>query len=328
MFISFLFTTSIFAQSTIDVSVIMFNTEGTEVELTFYVGGEVAATTVTDELGFAYATLDLDENMLGDSSITMSYNSCTWEDIMIYIPFYADPTGLNNAVTVTADYCPGNGGGGGDEICNAEFEVMQGFSWIWDNSDSLNVISADTTALAGSVFAFVYNYNPNATYSWSFGDEGTSSEPFPTWVYETYGPYELCLTVTSSAADGTVFCTDTYCTTIELDEDGFLGLVDGFTLNVYNASEGVPASLEHFSTPSLVFNIYPNPSENGQVNWFHNATNGLTKVDLINSGGSIISSIVSSENSGSIEVNDLPSGLYFVRLYQNGIVSTKRVVIK
>ena len=63
--------------------------------------------------------------------------------------------------------------------------------------------------------------------TWSFGDEGTSTDPFPTWTYETNGPYQLCLTVSNEEND----CSETYCETIEVDS---LGWIFGIQDEVYN----------------------------------------------------------------------------------------------
>ncbi|MFM7017113.1 MAG: PKD domain-containing protein [Bacteroidota bacterium] len=48
-------------------------------------------------------------------------------------------------------------------------------------------------------------------YSWDFGDGGTSTNAFPHHVYNGYGFYNVCLTVT------TANCTNTYCNIILID---------------------------------------------------------------------------------------------------------------
>lgn len=57
---------------------------------------------------------------------------------------------------------------------------------------------------------FTFTFNPNITsvdavtsYSWDFGDGGTSALPNPTYTYNTQGTYDVTLTITTSSG-----CTD------------------------------------------------------------------------------------------------------------------------
>ena len=110
-----------------------------------------------------------------------------------------------------------------DGICNAEFDVEQ-------------ATTPNGTPIAGAVNVVIYDYNPSASYAWDFGDEGgTSDEPFPTYTYNTDGPYTLCLTVTDDAAG----CSDTFCQAISVDSLGLLeGFVEGFVITVIDGGEG------------------------------------------------------------------------------------------
>ena len=104
---------------------------------------------------------------------------------------------------------------GADAICNAEFEVAQ-------------ITSPDGSPVPGAVQVSIFDYNPNAVYTWDFGDEGTSTDVFPTHQYSGPGPYTLCLSVT----DGNL-CSDSYCEPISIDSLGILnGFLSGFTINV------------------------------------------------------------------------------------------------
>jgi len=108
---------------------------------------------------------------------------------------------------------PPNGFG----TCNAYFDVSQ-------EENSLGVTIT------------LYDYNPNATYTWDFGEaESTpSNDPFPTYTYDTNGPHLLCLIV----EDVDLECGDTYCQYISVDSLGVLnGFIDGFTINVVDGGE-------------------------------------------------------------------------------------------
>lgn len=57
--------------------------------------------------------------------------------------------------------------------------------------------------------------NPAGTvYAWNFGDGGTSSMRTPTHVYTQPGAYLVCLTVTTTGANGGVSCTASWCDSI------------------------------------------------------------------------------------------------------------------
>ena len=131
-------------------------------------------------------------------------------------------------------------------ICNAEFDVEQ-------------ATTPNGTPIAGAVNVVIYDYNPSASYTWDFGDEsGSSDEPFPTYTYNTDGPYTLCLTVADDAAG----CSDTFCLAISVDSLGLLeGFVEGFVITVIDGGEGgtVNAVAELNALLSEA-NVYPVPA--------------------------------------------------------------------
>ncbi|MBO73920.1 MAG: hypothetical protein CMD33_01455 [Flavobacteriales bacterium] len=130
-------------------------------------------------------------------------------------------------------------------VCNAEFDVEQ-------------ATTPNGTPIAGAVNVVVYDYNPNASYGWDFGDEGTSDEPFPSYTYNTDGPYTLCLTVTDVAAG----CSDTLCQAISVDSLGLLeGFVEGFVITVIDGGEG--GTVNTVGELNALFseaNVYPVPA--------------------------------------------------------------------
>jgi hypothetical protein len=90
------------------------------------------------------------------------------------------------------------------------------------------------------VWIWSFSSGNGLQYQWDFGDGSSSTEVYPTHEYDGPGPYQLCLTIWDD--DG---CTDAYCDSISLDDDGFLnGLAaeghdqphslrtNGFTVNV------------------------------------------------------------------------------------------------
>jgi PKD repeat protein len=64
-----------------------------------------------------------------------------------------------------------------------------------------------------SVLFFPLNTSAH-TYSWDFGDGGTSTSPTPSHTYAGGGAYYVCLTITDSTAGGT--CTNTVCDSVHI----------------------------------------------------------------------------------------------------------------
>jgi hypothetical protein len=202
--------------------------------------------------------------------------------------------------------------------CNAEFTVMQAFG-----NDSLPI--------SNLLWVYVYDYDDSNDYFWSFGDEGTSTDPFPTWNYETDGPYELCLTV-SNEEDS---CSNTFCQTLSVDSAGWwTGLVDGFTINVFDAGTGGSVSDVTLAPESAVtLSLYPNPVQNGilSVEWTTNASSAAT-IDVLGLDGRVMTTRTWSVAPGAqrtfVDVSSLASGIYLVRLTGGNHQRTQRVVIR
>jgi len=202
--------------------------------------------------------------------------------------------------------------------CNAEFTVMQAFG-----NDSLPI--------SNLLWVYVYDYDDSNDYFWSFGDEGTSTDPFPTWNYETDGPYELCLTVSNDADS----CSNTFCQSLSVDSAGWwTGLVDGFTINVFDAGTGGSVSdLTLAPESALTLSLYPNPVQDGNLNveWTTNASSAAT-LDVLGLDGRIMATrawnVAAGAQRTSVDVSSLASGIYLVRLSAGSLQRTQRVVIR
>lgn len=198
-----------------------------------------------------------------------------------------------------------------DISCNAAFEVQQS-------------TTPGGTPIAGSVDVVIFDYNPDATYSWDFGDEGTSDEPFPTYTYGGNGPYTLCLTVSDPAAG----CSDTFCASISVDDLGLLdGFAQGFIINVVNggASNGANAVVERpDALPDI--RLYPNPASD-RVTLQGMSTGQSWTADWLHANGQTCHT---ARGTGPAELTlpSLPAGLYWVRITTDAATTTRRLVIQ
>jgi len=212
-----------------------------------------------------------------------------------------------------------NTGGTSDVDCNAEFLVTQ-------------VMDGDSTMVPGMIWIYIYDYDASQTYSWDFGNEGTSTDPFPMWTYDTNGPYTICLTVSDSLTD----CSATYCETIELDSLGYLGgFMDGFSVTVLDGGASDQASSVVFedlpAAEQMV--VFPNPAsdETITVNWVahKNGQAELVVYDL--RGARVMQTTISAttgQNSTAFLLSGMNRGYYIVQLTHGATRMTQGVVIQ
>lgn len=123
----------------------------------------------------------------------------------------------------------------------------------------------DSSSGGGSLIIYnnsspAHNNTSYATsYSWDFGDGGTSAQPFPSHTYANVGLYEICLTITSIDASQNV-CTNTFCDSLGMDTNGnilYKGTAAGFSLLVQSPG-GAMVGVDDFFDSKV--EVYPNPA--------------------------------------------------------------------
>ena len=194
------------------------------------------------------------------------------------------------------------------EECVAEFNIGQAFS--------------DNEIIPFELFVYVFGYDEANEYFWSFGDEGTSTDPFPTWTYETNGPYQLCLTVSNEEND----CSETYCETIEVDSLGWIfGIQDGFTITIMNGDLDSVNDITDLSHHSII-NIYPNPVNNNlTVN-----TNEIGDFEFIVTsltGQTLLKTSITNSKVHRFDVSKLCSGMYILNITSGDLTESRTFVI-
>ena len=84
-----------------------------------------------------------------------------------------------------------------------------------------------------------YNFTTGATdYLWDFGDNGTSTEEEPTYLYKIEGAYDLTLIAMNDHGDGVV-CSDTLSRKITAKQGGVTKVPNAFTPNPNGPNGGV-----------------------------------------------------------------------------------------
>jgi hypothetical protein len=173
-----------------------------------------------------------------------------------------------------------------------------------------------------TVYIYMGNADPTASFIWSFGNGNTAGVAYPTWVYDSLGTYTVCCTV--AFPDG---CTATDCVTFTVNADGTMSpggiQMQGFTLNVLNE---MPIADGIAILDGEMFSAYPNPFENSLILENHH---GVEYYQLFTSHGQLV-----SQGNGSgqkrlqLNTEDLNSGLYLLKVISKNGSEVRQVVKK
>ncbi len=161
------------------------------------------------------------------------------------------------------------------------------------------------------------------TYFWDFGDGNTSTDPYPTHVYDEFMEYEVCLTITGED------CSDTLCLVLTEDWDGNIfgsGIMeegkpelneaksDGYTFSVVPFPGSVLSNGDDINV--IETSVFPNPSTgNFFLQLFSNeeVTGTLRIHDL--TGKRIferIAHLSTGSNQFQIDLSEYPQGIYLM----------------
>lgn len=205
--------------------------------------------------------------------------------------------------------------------CQAGFWVMQAYT-----ADTLN----PGTATPIPFELWVWNLSTGTSpfqYYWDFGDGTTSTDAFPSHTYPGPGPYMLCLTIADASG-----CTSTACDSIQVDQDGLLGMSLGpevrsqLTINVI---QSLPTGITE--RPVLEgTRLWPNPVNDHFTLMLNSSRSGTVELSIIDLNGREVQrgnlAIFGGMNTVRLAVDALESGMYLIRLQHGQAVHVLRFV--
>ncbi|RQO31550.1 hypothetical protein DBR32_06220 [Taibaiella sp. KBW10] len=163
---------------------------------------------------------------------------------------------------------------------------------------SINAITYQNGAPAGTINFGTANPQGINTYHWDFGDGNTSSDPAPTHMYTANGNYLVNLRMINNCdtADSSVTITVT-----------------------------LPSSINHVGTDKATIIVYPNPAAKNLI--IENKTSGVNMeyVVVYNSiGQKVYASEPIKGNTHHLSVEALASGTYFMQVHTSAGISYRK----
>ena len=156
------------------------------------------------------------------------------------------------------------------------------------------------------------------SYFWDFGDGSTANTRLPVHRYSLNQAYTICLTVSDSVQN----CTSTYCDSVGLDSNGHIIKSAGFKLRVL---DGTFIGMEENNSLEKSISVYPNPFTN-QITVEVDSEGDLVNYLVVNIRGTVMLQSSFNSKHNIIGMDNFPTGIYFIKLFQSGKTAVKRIV--
>ncbi len=184
---------------------------------------------------------------------------------------------------------------------NTRAELLNRICQFFDVLKPIADFAADTTTIVeGDTIHFTdVSANNPTIWSWEFegGAPETSNEPYPEIKYMVPGDYDVKLVVNNAYGSDTIIKTDY----IHIDS-----LATGIQTN-----------------SSRDFIMYPNPAKN---TLFISCKEKLQSVEIMNIAGVVVKIQGCNTRQAEINIADLPSGMYFIRLQTKNKLITNKII--
>ncbi len=157
------------------------------------------------------------------------------------------------------------------------------------------------------------------TYSWTFGDGGTSTKRNPRHDYKTFGKFEVCLTV----SDKNSRCVSTYCDSLGLDSTGRLLKNAGFSLI---SEDDANLSIQNLNK-GVTHKIYPNPTSGKVKVELNEDVQPNADIRILNlQGKEVHMSMFDKSNVLDLDVSELSPGIYLIQVFNGDSFSQTKLM--
>lgn len=173
--------------------------------------------------------------------------------------------------------------------------------------------------------------NAGFTFVWDFGDNTGAVSGSPSHIYNGFGSYVVCL----MALDTVNNCVSTFCDTITVDSSGNFSrnfTKPGFTVNTLPPVINYFTSTSQVETGAMTINLFPNPANN-VVNLAistEEAINGT--VSILDLTGKVAYTsnlnVAAGQEQVSLSIDQLPAGVYLVRITSETSQQTMKFIKK
>jgi PKD repeat protein len=154
---------------------------------------------------------------------------------------------------------------------------------------------------------------PPISYLWDWGDGSFDSIPYPSHSYNTPGNYTICLSINDSTG-----CTSTFCDSFYLQKQPFTTI--SLTVVPYSGT-GIS---ENQSNSYL--GIYPNPASASITIELTSYFTKNTFAEIYSMQGKLLKHISMQQEQTQVNISDLPSGVYIVKVSDNSGIAVKRII--
>lgn len=159
--------------------------------------------------------------------------------------------------------------------------------------------------------------NAGFTFVWDFGDNTGAMSGAPLHTYNAFGSYVVCL----MALDTVNGCVSTFCDTITMDSSGNFSrnfTKPGFTVNILPPVINYYTAVDQVETADMDINLFPNPA-NSVVNLVISSEEAIDgTVSILDLTGKVAYTnnlnVAAGQEQVSLPVEELPSGVYLVRI--------------
>lgn len=157
-----------------------------------------------------------------------------------------------------------------------------------------------------------------AAAQWMWGDGQVSNTLYTSHSYSTAGTYTICLSVTVTCGAISQWCGSYYINKSSQD-------MSMIFVNVVPPSS--PTGIQSNAINAANFQVYPNPSNGTFKVELENATE-LSTIKVYNAIGKLVYETSATESSKEIKLDNMSSGVYFIRINSGSSNQTKKLIIK